>query len=45
MDIHTKQLRRSFDSLEQRNEFIARHIGPDEAEQAQMLKFIGFDSM
>jgi glycine dehydrogenase len=45
MDINTSQLRRSFESLEQRNEFIARHIGPDDAEQVQMLKALGYDSI
>jgi len=45
MDINTSQLRRSFDDLEQRNEFHGRHIGPDTSEQAQMLKVLGYDSI
>jgi glycine dehydrogenase len=45
MDINTSQLRRSFESLEQRNEFLARHIGPDEAEQSRMLAALGYESI
>ncbi len=36
---------RSLDELETQEEFIARHIGPDEEEVAQMLRELGVDSM
>jgi glycine dehydrogenase len=34
--------RRTLDELEARGEFIARHIGPGEADQAAMLRGLGF---
>ncbi len=35
----------SLRDLEQHDAFIARHIGPDDAEIASMLKTVGFDSL
>jgi glycine dehydrogenase len=39
------QLRHSFEDLEQRQDFIRRHIGPDDQERAAMLEALGIDSM
>ncbi|MFO1507538.1 MAG: aminomethyl-transferring glycine dehydrogenase [Lysobacterales bacterium] len=41
MTTHTPSLR----DLEQHDAFIARHIGPDDAEIARMLRIVGFDSL
>ncbi|GMQ95737.1 MAG: aminomethyl-transferring glycine dehydrogenase [Gammaproteobacteria bacterium] len=35
----------SLDDLETNDEFIARHIGPDDAQVAEMLRVLGVDSM
>ncbi|WP_407352321.1 aminomethyl-transferring glycine dehydrogenase [Luteimonas sp. R10] len=35
----------SLRSLEQHDAFVARHIGPNDAEIAQMLEVVGFDSL
>ncbi|MCX7977968.1 MAG: aminomethyl-transferring glycine dehydrogenase [Bdellovibrionaceae bacterium] len=35
----------SYESLSTRNEFIARHIGPDEIEISEMLKTLGFSTL
>jgi glycine dehydrogenase len=35
----------SLSALENHDEFIARHVGPDEAEQAEMLKVVGQPSL
>ena len=37
--------RRSLEELEQRNDFIGRHIGPNPADQAAMLNTLGIDSL
>ncbi len=37
--------RRSLEELEQRNDFIGRHIGPDPADRATMLDTLGIDSL
>jgi glycine dehydrogenase len=39
------QKRAAFDELQQRADFVGRHIGPREAEQQAMLAELGFDSM
>ncbi len=39
------QLRRSFDELEQRTDFVRRHIGPSEGDKAAMLDTLGVASM
>lgn len=35
----------SLSQLEQKQDFINRHIGPDDAEMAEMLSFVGADSL
>ncbi len=37
--------RRSLEELEQRNDFIGRHIGPDPTDQTAMLETLGVDSL
>jgi glycine dehydrogenase len=39
------QFRRSLDELEQRADFVRRHIGPSEADQTAMLKQLGLSSL
>jgi len=39
------QNRRTLDELEQQNDFIARHVGPAEADKHDMLKTLGLNSM
>ncbi|MGH8730017.1 MAG: glycine dehydrogenase (aminomethyl-transferring), partial [Burkholderiales bacterium] len=45
MDITMTQLRRTFEALEQRTDFVRRHIGPSDADSSEMLKALGLDSM
>ena len=45
MSISTAVLTRPLTELEQRDEFIARHIGPDDVEIQQMLDVISVDSL
>lgn len=39
------ELRRSLEDLEQKHDFIARHIGPRPENKQAMLETLGFDSM
>jgi glycine dehydrogenase len=39
------QKRAAFAELQQRDDFIERHIGPGEADRKAMLAALGFDSM
>ncbi len=39
------QQRAAFEDLQQRSDFIDRHIGPDEADRQAMLAALGFESM
>jgi glycine dehydrogenase len=39
------QKRAAFEALQQRADFIERHIGPADADKKQMLETLGFDSM
>lgn len=39
------QQRAAFEDLQQHTDFVGRHIGPDQADQAAMLAALGFDSI
>ena len=45
MNTPTTAPRRTLSELDNRGEFISRHIGPSAAEQTKMLAALGFDSM
>jgi len=45
MSTSTAALTRPLTELEHKDEFIARHLGPDDAEVQQMLGVIGADSL
>ena len=45
MNIPLLQARPAFETLDQRNDFARRHIGPDPADEAAMLATLGVDSL
>ena len=45
MNTAASSQKRPFDALEKSDDFIARHIGPNEMEVSAMLQALGFDSM